>query len=98
MVDGRVRYRFTPRFYALIVIIICFALAIPVIANSITLSQQQAQISALQSERSELTYRSSILRRKAAFSDTDEFVIREARRLGMAFPGESVFMGSAEVR
>ena len=88
----------TARLYTLLAILACLALIIPVIASGITLAQQEAQLNNLKQQRNELCYRNSALRREVAFSDTDAFVIRKARMLGMAFPGETVYATGAEVR
>lgn len=77
------------RWLAVVVIgVIAFAYVHPVRSYLNARDQveaRRAEVGALERERQELA-------RRLAFSETDQFVVQEARRIGLVQPGERLFI------
>lgn len=56
----------------------------------------RADVETRRAERAQLLREQKELQRRLELADTDEFVIREARRLGLVRPGERLYIVSSE--
>lgn len=91
-----VRLKTTPRFWALVLLMVCIGTCISIACESHTLACQRAELDRLRQQKQELEYSNDQLRDKADFAQTDEFVVQQARMRGMIGQNETRYVLNAE--
>lgn len=96
MAKRRGGFSIKPRFWLLVLGVAYVVVSVAMVRDGAVLNAQQSAIEELEQQKAELKQQTEQLRCEAGFAQTDEFIEREARSLGMIKPGETRYILSAE--
>lgn len=96
MANRRGRFTIKPRFWIMLLMAACMCMTVSMFHVSEALNAQRSEIARLEAYKHELQQQNNLLKDRAEFASTDEFIERQARAQGMIHPGETRYLFNAE--
>ena len=94
---GKGGLKFTPKFFALVLLVACMVMVCTIIRDGFGLKAQSKAIAQLEEQKAEMKLKNERLKSEAEFTDTDEYMEQQARMRGMIKSDETRYVLSTGV-